>query len=590
MVLLSVVSRQNKVFAPILLRSGLNARYQVLKKLSQVERSRNNFINAEIPAFVSQQHALDDKSYFNEDGFLFDNGANESKDATLCMLTLLPFSQRLISIEIDDDLYKMIKLRRQLLEPSFLDIWAEKLWSRLFPADKATSDENVILKNSGRTKFASLLQKKRMESFEKYIRPVLLPNEKWSDRHTWAFNHRFVMWLRKEYLMAKFSQELARIVHSNALSVTEKMMDFEKLDCFDEVQKSFGIQSWSRVKQDTTKDDNAMKKKILESLNGRMYSDIDFVFDENELDENLQLFKLLQLNNTACLPENTNLSDLSLEELFELTGSIQDISQYGSFNLFCEMYNIFEFWNKQYIDALAKYLLERTKKYEENDEETVILEVGAGNGLLSHHLEKSMEKIISNSSSNSNHLSKGNSIVATLSSKSKNKKSRQRHKSQKKVQIKADSDGNKEKSRFRMPKIVSTDNGSWKIKPLPYITVEKMSVNEALEKYASVSEKNVIILCSWMLKDEDWTEEFRRDDKTMIKEYILIGEADDGCCGHNWFTWGNQKYSSSGGDAVAPYVEDGWNRKDLDHLSKLQLSRYDTKLSRSSSTVSFRRS
>ena len=35
---------------------------------------------------------------------------------------------------------------------------------------------------------------------------------------------------------------------------------------------------------------------------------------------------------------------------------------------------------------------------------------------------------------------------------------------------------------------------------------------------------------------EDWTDEIRKCES--VEEYILIGEADGGCCGDAWRTWG----------------------------------------------------
>ena len=49
--------------------------------------------------------------------------------------------------------------------------------------------------------------------------------------------------------------------------------------------------------------------------------------------------------------------------------------------------------------------------------------------------------------------------------------------------------------------------------------------------------KPSIVLVGWMPMDEDWSADIRSC--PSVREYILIGEADDGCCGHNWWTWGN---------------------------------------------------
>jgi hypothetical protein len=96
----------------------------------------------------------------------------------------------------------------------------------------------------------------------------------------------------------------------------------------------------------------------------------------------------------------------------------------------------------------------------------------------------------------------------------------------------------------------------------------------------------------------------------LVEEYILVGEADDGTCGHNWRTWGNPDFRDDD-DGVAereyderrrdddvarrvtesppPYVLDGYAREDLEGLSMMQFSRFDCKRRRESKTVSFRR-
>ena len=77
--------------------------------------------------------------------------------------------------------------------------------------------------------------------------------------------------------------------------------------------------------------------------------------------------------------------------------------------------------------------------------------------------------------------------------------------------------------------------------------------------------------------------------KSGVDEYILIGESDDGSCGDKWKTWGYSNNVSQDNSEVAPYELDGYFRTNLKTIAKLQLSRYDSRLSRSSNTVSFRK-
>lgn len=153
--------------------------------------------------------------------------------------------------------------------------------------------------------------------------------------------------------------------------------------------------------------------------------------------------------------------------------------------------NIYEFHNRDYIDALAKALTPYRN----------ILEVGAGDGRLSYFL------------------------------------------------------------RQRLPdsSIVAIDNGSWGIEPV--FPVEKMEIDEALEKY-----KPDLVISCWMPYKDDWTPLFRACDS--VKGYVLIGETDGGCCGNEelWF----------GAEGEAPgYIKDGFARQNLDELRRLQICRTD---------------
>jgi len=77
----------------------------------------------------------------------------------------------------------------------------------------------------------------------------------------------------------------------------------------------------------------------------------------------------------------------------------------------------------------------------------------------------------------------------------------------------------------------ATDKGTAGLSHGEHCTVEKMTNRNALLKY-----KPLIVFASWMVINEDWTAEFRIC--PSVSEYILIGEVDDGCCGHPWSTWG----------------------------------------------------
>ena len=196
---------------------------------------------------------------------------------------------------------------------------------------------------------------------------------------------------------------------------------------------------------------------------------------------------------------------------------------------FNEKEPIYEFWTEEYIGAFADYLRGRVEEY------CIILEVGAGDGRLSHFLKQKLGK-------------RANKI-----------------------------------------KVIATDSGEYGIKP--QFPVEKLTHTKALEKY-----KPEIVICSWMPYKVDFTADFRKCPSVM--EYILIGDADDGC-GDPWKTWGlppiESLYDPSKECEIPPYERDGFERKNLYDLSRLQICRTDLPGSLNffqlshSSTVSFRR-
>ena len=127
--------------------------------------------------------------------------------------------------------------------------------------------------------------------------------------------------------------------------------------------------------------------------------------------------------------------------------------------------------------------------------------------------------------------------------------------------------------------VTATDDSSWRFAPA--FPVENVDAERAAEGAH-------VAVAAWMPSGVDWTESFRRS--TKLVEYILIGEAWDGCCGHNWRTHGNPAFSDEVSSPRPPYERDGFEKRELRHLSKLQLSRYDCKqFAGSSRTFSFRR-
>ena len=209
-------------------------------------------------------------------------------------------------------------------------------------------------------------------------------------------------------------------------------------------------------------------------------------------------------------------------------------------NLFHHEENhVFELLNEEYVNALNDYLSERIKNIEvKEDEPIIILEVGAGNGRLTHFLKEKLKEKYPNN---------GVEFIAT-----------------------------------------DSNEGTSGIKIKPGFPVENLDQEDALKKY-----NPQIVLSSYMPYGKDFTEDFRNT--KSVKEYILIGEIS--CCGDLWKTWGDDLEYNNNDNELPPYKSDGFDLYHLEKLRKHQICQSDepyicladNHCKSNSSTVSFRR-
>ena len=99
-----------------------------------------------------------------------------------------------------------------------------------------------------------------------------------------------------------------------------------------------------------------------------------------------------------------------------------------------------------------------------------------------------------------------------------------------------------------------------------------------------------IVVCSWMPMGEDWTADFRACES--VQEYVLVGEADCGCCGDHWRTFGNAAHAPAGFEegVAPPHEQDGFTKVYLDGVSRYCLERFDSAhYGGNSRAVAFRR-
>ena len=524
-------------------------------------------------------------------------------------LSLLPLAQRLVSIEVQDDYLLMSsKLNGQITHnksiigqlSSAWENFVDQTWYVFFESRhqklKAVQEEQLLPKAQHHKQIQkqyneSELATQRVKLLEQYVRPALLPNNSEHDltRNLFTAHEQndysqqpnydyFVKWIRGEYLIAKYGLAVKQAVKeyptlrddvaglgsvggTQSIDGDEVEVPLELiLPKLDTIRSAFSMEDWSRTKVPVSSWE-----------------------DEDE-------------SNTKITSHHDS---LSLKNIIhnKLQGQI---IYSGPLNAYFEMRrreDSYELWNYDYIFALANYLLDRIKALDSVKSapvQTTILDVGAGDGRLVYFLRRAMHQImVSNTSAAS-------STNINLHRKGKKTKSKTKAKPQPTLKI---------------PTLIATDDGSWKapIYSNKNIQVEKLSVVEAVAKYAPPppelspegESSRLIVLCSWMPPQSDWTASFRTPSSSIyapgessgagiVEEYILIGECDDGTCGHNFHTWGNPDAYEGQDDGdenvpVAPYIADGYQRVDLEDLSLLQVSRFDCKRSSESKTVSFRR-
>lgn len=192
----------------------------------------------------------------------------------------------------------------------------------------------------------------------------------------------------------------------------------------------------------------------------------------------------------------------------------------------------FEVLTREYVAGLGGYLAKRAIELQYSEDRPMrVVEVGAGNGRLSHFLNR--------------HLTDNNPGLAI---------------------------------------VLPIDSGQWNIQPT--FPVETMTHARALRDY-----EPDVVLCSWMLPKTDLTRDFRATQS--VHEYILIGIPYGTLVGNGFETWGEDPmYYWEDLKRQTPYEADGFERSEVEGVSgSLQLSRLDNPpddCSRSA-TIAFRR-
>ena len=425
----------------------------------------------------------------------------------------------------------------------------------------------------------------RIQIFERYTRAALLPTETFADIQRWQFHSRLLLWARREYLLAQHRAYLKAAFTTSPELAASPQFSMQGGALRQVLLGKFSWNQWrsSGGHNNTHHDEQEEHSTTLNRLPRAATVQRLLRMDNwaTTKTKGGRAYRMAQLAkqlggsiitfrgggwNIADIEETTSVSKLSLGESLELARG--HVETCGPLNALCEEAQIFQLLTQEYVEALGRYLEKRSVAF---DGETIVLDVGAGDGLLAQALRDYFDK------SKHQEMNKKNS--------------------------------RKTSSGYitNMPQVIATDNYSWRISR--HAEVEQLGYEATLDKYATPSNgeglsRQVIVLCSWMPMGEDWTACFR---EYGVAEYILIGECDDGQCGENWLTWGNihmrddniqnelnhlqegKKEPFKPITATPLYKEDGYTRSDLNSVIPFQFSRYDSKVSRSGKTISFRR-
>mmetsp|Transcript_11837 Transcript_11837/g.27092 ORF Transcript_11837/g.27092 Transcript_11837/m.27092 type:complete len:505 (-) Transcript_11837:3674-5188(-) len=465
----------------------------------------------------------------------------------------MPLAQKLVSIEVQDDYRKLVNGK----PVSRWDEFVDSTWDIFFrdmhernksQGDGGSADTSVDDRSRGASSLSDeeveRLSEKRISLLEQYLRPALgvSPDDSSDLFDKMRRQKSFVKWVRGEYLIAAFGIQASRAVKkypelrddasgisTSVVSGTENAFGQEvemplTLPRVQVVRDAFDMRDWSTTK-----------------LPVSTWSDDDL------------------------LVGNDDASEMAIEQIIHSKLSGQVLNS-GPLNAFFEMRrreDSYELWTHEYIFGLSEYLLERIKTMDsEQPLSTTVVDVGSGDGRLCYFLKRAM----------------GLTLQRLLANKPIAVRATKRAKKRQRVQ----------KEDLVLPTVVATDDGSWRapLYPNPHINVERLSSVEAIAKYRPAENERLIVVCSWMPPDIDFTADWR----PSAEEYVLIGEYDTGSCGDNWLTWGNLDFRpTESRDDEPPYVQDGYERVELDQLSSLQFSRFDCKRSSESGTVSFRR-
>ena len=111
------------------------------------------------------------------------------------MACMIPYSQKILSLAVYDESKNLAsEFRKQYLKEQ----------AKTRPLTKAEESMATIAMMTDPAA-TSTLSEMRVQTLDNFLRPSLIPNERWSDiEENWRYHLRIVAWARKEFLIGKY--------------------------------------------------------------------------------------------------------------------------------------------------------------------------------------------------------------------------------------------------------------------------------------------------------------------------------------------------------------------------------------------------
>ena len=112
----------------------------------------------------------------------------------LDMALLIPYAQKLMSLAVYDESQRMVSAYK---DKSRVDQALDDTYDALF--GKSKEDEEME---------QASISEIRIQVLDDYLRPALLPNDRWEDTSKWRWNFRVMKWARMEFLVSKYGPKV----------------------------------------------------------------------------------------------------------------------------------------------------------------------------------------------------------------------------------------------------------------------------------------------------------------------------------------------------------------------------------------------